>query len=122
MDTINRKSTWVGVATLVVGLVLGLGIGVWGIRNTHAKNNSRADTSATSSAAAPNVSGAGKAGTGASDRSSQWDPFQHMEQMQQEIDHAIRQAMQQFELGPNATMFRPDAGRGSFKCRCEDRQ
>jgi HSP20 family molecular chaperone IbpA len=41
------------------------------------------------------------------------DPFRHMQQMHEEIDQIIRRATERFQLGPGASLFRPDAGYSS---------
>jgi len=99
MDTIKKKTAMVGVVTLIVGLALGLGIGVWAVRNTQA---ARPSLTAEIGKQEPTLS-----------KSEEWDPFRQMERMQEEIDRAIRNATEQFQLGPNAAMFRPDLGYSS---------
>ena len=47
MDTTMKKTTWVGIVTLIVGLALGVGIGVWSVRNTQASNAPAAKAEAT---------------------------------------------------------------------------
>src|ERR1051325_6080219 len=107
MDTIRKKSTIVGIATLVIGLGVGLSIGVWGIKTSQAsapKTNSEKTTSET----------AGK--TESKDSrvlGEDWDPFRQMQEMQEEVDRTIHRATERFQLGPSASLFRPDAGYSS---------
>ena len=107
MDTIRKRTILVGIATLILGLVVGQGIGIWGVHTSHASNAARALTASTASPA-PN-----DRHDSANNRIQDWDPFGRMEQMQEEIDRAIRKATEQFELGKSATVFRPDAGYSS---------
>jgi HSP20 family molecular chaperone IbpA len=104
METIKKKTTMVGVATLIVGLALGLGIGVWGIRSIQASSPAapKAQTAPKAEAQEPSVA-----------RGEEWNPFREMERMQQEIDRVIRNATEQFQIGPSASVFRPDAGHSS---------
>jgi len=100
MITINRKTTMVGIVTLIAGLALGLGIGVWSVKNSQASN-------------APNARINSDNQESIVTRSDEWDPVRQMERMQEEIDRAIRNATEQFQLGPGATAFRPEAGYSS---------
>src|SRR5260370_24292910 len=102
MITINRKTTMVGMVTLMVGRALGLGIGVWSVKSSQASNASAAQNS---------LSATGKGEP--SFTTNVWDPFRQMERMQEEIDRAMRNATEQFQLGPGATAFRPEAGYSS---------
>ena len=105
MDTIKRNGTIVvGMVTLIVGLALGLGVGVWGVHSSHA-GNAPASTSGTPTKTDQQGS--------TIDRKEEWDPFREMERMREEIDRAIRNATEQFRLGPGATVLRPDAGYSS---------
>ena len=105
MDTIKKKTTVVGIATLIVGLALGLGIGVWGLSNTRASSSPRsASTSEVTAKAETREPGV---------LHDDWDPFQQMEQMQEEIDRTIRRATEHFQLSPHASFFRPQAGYSS---------
>ena len=100
MITINRKTTIVGIVTLIAGLALGLGIGVWSVKNSQAGNAPNARINSDNQEAIVT-------------RSDEWDPVRQMERMQEEIDRAIRNATEQFQLGPGATAFRPEAGYSS---------
>jgi HSP20 family molecular chaperone IbpA len=100
MITINRKTTMVGIVTLIAGLALGLGIGVWSVKNSQASNAPAARINSDNQESIVT-------------RSGEWDPFRQMERMQEEIDRAIRNATEQFQLGPGATAFRPEAGYSS---------
>jgi HSP20 family molecular chaperone IbpA len=105
VDTITKRTTVVGIVTLIVGLALGLGIGVWSVKNSQASNAPGVQSSLsrpTPSATAEPLFG-----------KNEWDPFGEIEQMQEEINRAIRNATKQFELNPGARMFRPDAGYSS---------
>jgi HSP20 family molecular chaperone IbpA len=79
---------------------LGLGLGVWSVKNSHASN-----------APAPRINSEKRELTVT--KSDEWDPFRQMERMQEEIDRAIRNATEQFQLGPNTATFRPDLGYSS---------
>ena len=108
MDNTKRKKTLAGVVTLIIGLALGLGVGVWGVRSSYASGASASSaTSATTSPAKNDMAEASPAGT------EEWDPFRRLEQMQTEIDRAIRHATEQFEVGNRTSIFRPDAGYSS---------
>lgn len=118
MDTtVKRQTTLVGVVTLIIGLALGLGIGVYGVRSSHA-SAMKDVTSSTPKIEKKHNKVAGlstpfRDKDEFSQRVDTWDPFRRMEQMQEEIDRAIRNATEQFSLGPGATAFRPDAGYSS---------
>ncbi len=95
MDT-TRKTTLVALVTLLVGVALGLGVGIWGVRS------SRASSVPTSSATNPMTSAAKNDKPGASPaETEEW------------VDRAIRHATEQLELGNSASIFRPDAGYSS---------
>ena len=85
------------------GLALGVGIGVWSLRNTQASSAPAAKAEAT-----PKVEKQ-EPGIVRDD----WDPFRQMELMQEEIDRAIRRATEQFRIGPSTSVFRPDIGYSS---------
>jgi HSP20 family molecular chaperone IbpA len=102
VDAIKKKTTIVGIVTLIVGLALGLGVGVWSVKSSQASNALGAQKS---------LSATGQ--NGPSFTTNEWDPFRQMERMQEEIDRAIRNATEQFRFGPGATVFRPDAGYSS---------
>jgi len=123
MDEVKRRTTTVGIVTLIVGLVVGIGIGVWGIKTSHASNASAMTTNSTSgSTTSSNTSS--NSSTNAIDQNKDdslltpkdwdhWDPFSDMERMQQQIDRAIRDATEKFSFAPGATTFRPSAGYSS---------
>jgi len=100
MDTAERRRTILGIVILTMWLLLGLVLLFWAVKT------SRADHVATLS-------------TGFQEpalfvaQNDEWDPIRLMERMQEEIDRAIRNATEQFRLGPGATVFRPDAGYSS---------
>src|SRR5687767_3851914 len=104
-DTLKKKTTLVGIVTLIVGLALGLGIGVWGIKTTRASSSPK--TSEVTLKAEPKET---KDPLVLRDAA---DPFRHMQQMQEEIDQVVRRATERFQLGPGASLFRPDAGYSS---------
>ena len=107
MDALKRRTTLVGIVTLIVGVGLGLGIGVWGIKTSQAsaaRTNSEKPTSETTAKIEPKDSSVLR---------DDWDPFRQMQEMQEEIDRSIRHATERFQLGPSATLFRPDAGYSS---------
>jgi HSP20 family molecular chaperone IbpA len=107
MDTIRKRTTIVGVATLIVGLALGLGIGVWGIKTSQASSavspkSETVQSTPKNAAQEPDIN-----------RSDDWDPFREMERMHRQIDRVIRDATEQFQLGSSGNLFRPDAGYSS---------
>ncbi|HEX8078194.1 MAG TPA: hypothetical protein VF511_10305, partial [Chthoniobacterales bacterium] len=107
MEALKNKTTLVGIVTLIVGLGLGLGIGVWGVSKSQASSPrtvSEKTTSPTIAKTEPKESSLWR---------DDWDPFRQMQQMQEEIDRTIRRATERFQLGPRATLFRPDAGYSS---------
>jgi HSP20 family molecular chaperone IbpA len=104
MDTIKKRTTLVGIVTLIVGLALGLGSGVWFVKNSQAGNAPAAQLTLGSTAPKDEP---------LFGKQDDWDPFRQMERMQEEIDRAIRNATEQFRLGPGATVFRPNAGYSS---------
>ena len=124
MDEVKHKTTLVGIVTALVGLVVGIGIGVWGIKTSHASNNQPATAQSITSQANSNAS-APTSSKNSGDRNNDedslltpkdwdhWDPFRDMERMQHQIDRAIRDATERFSFGPSATIFRPDAGYSS---------
>src|SRR5690349_20078011 len=108
MDNTKRKTTLAGVVTLIIGLALGLGVGIWGIRSSYATGASGSSaTSAATSSVKNDTTEASPAGA------EEWDWYRQLEQMQTEIDRAIRHATEQFELGDSTSIFRPDAGYSS---------
>jgi HSP20 family molecular chaperone IbpA len=111
MDSIKKKTTLVGIVTLIVGLGLGLGIGVWGIKTSQAsapRTASDTTTSQTTARTEPKNSN-----NDSSVLRDDWDPFRQMQEMQEEIDRSIRRATERFQLGPRASLFRPDTGYSS---------
>ena len=104
-DTLKKKTTLVGIVTLIVGVALGLGIGVWGIKTTQASSSPR-----TSEVTLKAERKEPKEPLVLRDAA---DPFRHMQQMQEEIDQVIRRATERFQLGPGTSLFRPDAGYSS---------
>ena len=113
METLKSKTTLVGIVTLIVGLGVGLGVGVWGIKTSQARSPRTTSSEKTTSqtiAKAEKEAGAL--------RGDDWDPFRQMQQMQEEIDRTIRRATERFQVGPSASLFRPDAGySSSFELR-----
>ena len=107
MDTIRKKSTIVGIVTLIIGLGVGLSIGVWGIKTSQASAPRTTSDKTTSETPAKTES---KDSTVLRD---DWDPFRQMQEMQEEVDRTIRRATERFQLGPSASLFRPDAGYSS---------
>ncbi len=105
MDTINKRTTFVGIVTLIIGLALGLGIGVWLVENSQASSASSGQSNLTSPTPSPTAAPLFE--------KNEWDPFKEIEQMQEEINRAIRNATKQFELNPGGRMFKPDAGYSS---------
>ncbi len=118
MDSMKKRTTTIGIITLIIGLLLGVGIGVWGIRDMSASSgattaSANAGSTASASPAARSESQSDRDRPMDKDQSDLWDPFAQMERMQQEIDRAIRDATERFQLGPGATAFRPDMGYAS---------
>jgi HSP20 family protein len=107
METLKNKTTLVGIVTLIVGLGLGLGIGVWGVSKSQASAPRTASEKTTSQTTAKIES------KQSSMLRDDWDPFREMQQMQEEIDRTIRRATERFQLGPSASLFRPDTGYSS---------
>jgi HSP20 family molecular chaperone IbpA len=105
VNTIKNRTTIVGIVTLILGLALGLGIGVWSVKNSQARSASGAQVNLSS----PALSATAEPSFG----KNEWDPFRQMERMQEEIDPAIRSATKHFELNPGAMVFRSDAGYSS---------
>ena len=100
----SKEPMLIGIVTLLVGLGLGAGLGAWFVKNLQAENLPRTQqTLATPARQERSVSNTG----------DEWDPFRHMEQMQEEINRAIRDMTEQLKLSPGATVFRPDAGYSS---------
>ena len=115
METLKNKTTLVGIVTLIVGLGLGLGIGVWGV------NKSQASAPRTTSEKTTSEKSAKTESKELRPLRDDWDPFREMQQMQEEIDRTIRRATERFQLGPSASLFRPDAGySSSFDLRDKD--
>ena len=105
MDAVlKQKTTLVAVVTLIFGILLGLGIGVYSVRSSHASTTKNISSVQIEKKHSKNDKDQ------SSEREDLWNPFRRMEQMQEEIDRAIRNATEQFSLGPGATAFRPDAG------------
>jgi HSP20 family molecular chaperone IbpA len=107
METLKKKTTLVGIVTLIAGLGLGLGIGVWGASKSQASapgTTSEKTTSQTIAKAESKESSLWR---------DDWDPFRDMQQMQEEIDRTIRRATERFQVAPAASLFRPDAGYSS---------
>src|SRR4030095_8366001 len=102
VNTIKNRTTIVGIVTLILGLAVGLGIGVWSVKNSQARSASGAQVNLSSTA----LSATAEPSFG----KNEWDPFRQMERMQEEIDPAIRSAAKQFELNLGAMVFRSDAG------------
>ena len=124
MDTIKRRTTMVGIVTAIIGLAVGLGIGVWGIKASNASNNTPAATTQ-STTTNSNSTSANSTSNSSIDKDKDedsllttkdwdhWDPFRDMERMQEQIDRAIRDATERFSFAPGATILRPDAGYSS---------
>ena len=103
MDT-KREPMLIGIVTLLLGLGLGAGLGAWFVKSSHADNVPRAEQAFTKPARQERA---------VSNTADEWDPFRHMERMQEEINRAIRDMTEELELSPGATVFRPDAGYSS---------
>jgi HSP20 family molecular chaperone IbpA len=117
MDMVKRRSTIVGIVTLIVGLIVGIGIGVWGIQTSRANSGPASTTQSTAT-----NNGSSNASNNASDENKDdvpllidknWHPFLDFERMQEQIDRAIRDASEKFSSNQGANIFRPDAGYSS---------
>jgi HSP20 family molecular chaperone IbpA len=121
MDTVRRKTTAVGIVTLIVGLIVGIGIGVWGIKTSHATNAPNSTTqSATANSGNTNSNAASNNNSIGQNKDQDpllidknWNPFTDMERMREQIDRAIRDATEKFSFEPGMDMFKPDAGYSS---------
>jgi HSP20 family molecular chaperone IbpA len=116
MDTVKRRTTVVGLVTAIVGIAVGIGIGVWAIKTSHAQSAPATTTQSTTNSSNTNST------TSSSKIEDSlltpkdwdhWDPFRDMERMQEQIDRAIRDATEKFSFAPGATTFRQDAGYSS---------
>ena len=113
MDEVKRKTTTVGIVTLIVGLAVGLSIGVWGIKASSASNApSRISTTTSSNNNRNNTIDQNDSSLAKNDW-DHWDPFRDMERMHEEIDRAIRDATEKFSFAPGMDMFKPDKGYSS---------
>jgi HSP20 family molecular chaperone IbpA len=121
MDTIKTRTTWISIVTLIVGLVVGIGVGVWGIKTSHA-SNAPATTTNTPSSATPSSNTSPNGNTIDQNKEESlltpkdwdhWDPFRDMQRMQEQIDRTIRDATEKFSLAPGASTFRSDVGYSS---------
>ncbi len=117
MDMVKRRSTIVGIVTLIVGLVVGIGIGVWGIQTSQGNTAPTSTTQSTTSGSANSNTNSNASGQDKDDTSllidKNWNPFLDFERMQDQIDRAIRDATEKFSLNQGANVFRPDAGYSS---------
>ena len=119
MDTVKRRTTVVGIVTAIVWIAVGIGIGVWGIKTSHA-HSAPATTTQSPTHSSNTNSTTGSSKTDKDEDSlltpkgwDRWDPFRDMERMQEQIDRAIRDATERFSFAPGATAFRQDAGYSS---------
>ncbi len=110
MEETKQKTTFVGIATLILGLALGLGIGVWGIKTSQASSPGTSKNTSSETTAKAESKDSGQELSGWRD---DWDPFRQMQAMQEEIDRSIRRATEHFQLAPGASVFRPDTGYSS---------
>ena len=119
MDTVKRRTTVVGIVTAIVGIAVGIGIGVWGIKTSHAHGAPVTTTRSTTNSS--NTNSTTSSSKIDKDEDSlltpkdwdRWSPFRDMERMQEQIDRAIRDATEKFSFAPGATTFRQDAGYSS---------
>jgi HSP20 family molecular chaperone IbpA len=103
METPKKKTTLVGVTTLIAGLLLGAGIGVWSAHKSEASNNAAESRHLSSPVIQPNSS--------ATDEKS--DASREFDRLHEEINRAIRRAMEEFELDGTMGHFRPQVGYSS---------
>lgn len=99
MQTLKQRPWLIAIATLIVGVALGIGVSTVTSRSGHA--HAASPKSATSSSAITSNENASRENI---------DPFAEMERMQQEIDRAIRRATDSFRLAPGADILRRDVG------------
>ena len=104
METLKKKTTIVGVFTLIVGLVLGAGIGVWSAQKSEARDSVAESRHISPSIGQPNLSTMDDEET---------DPFRSFERLHQEIDRAIRNATEEFELDGARPFLRSHGGYSS---------
>lgn len=100
----KREPMLIGIVTLLVGLGLGTALGAWFVKSSQAGNLPPAQQTFNSPAPQQRT---------VSNTADEWDPFRHMERMQEEINRAIRDTTEQLKLSPGATVFGPDAGYSS---------
>ena len=103
METLKKKPTLIGVTTLIVGLGLGAGIGVWSAHKSQASGSSAESRHFSPPLVQPSSS--------ASDEKP--DAFREFDQLHQEIDRAIRRSTQELELDATMRHFRPQIGYSS---------
>jgi HSP20 family molecular chaperone IbpA len=103
METLKKKTTIVGMVTLIVGLLLGAGIGVWTVNKSEASDGLAETRHATPSVDQPKSSA----------MDEEKDPFRSFERLHEEINRAIRNATEEFELDGETALFRPHIGYSS---------
>jgi|ERR1051326_4197743 HSP20 family molecular chaperone IbpA len=122
METGKRRITEVGIGTLIIGLIVGIGIGVWGIKTSNASNSPATVTASGTTSVGANSNTASSKSSNTVDQNKDedpllidknWNPFTEMERMQQKIDRAIQNATEDFAFAPGTNMFQPDAGYSS---------
>ena len=122
MDTVKHKTTTVGIVTLIVGLVVGIGIGVWGIKTSNANNAPASVTASGTASVGASSNRSSTKNTSSIDQNKDqdpllidknWNPFTELERMQKQIDRAIRDATEDFAFAPGTNMFKPDVGYSS---------
>ena len=126
MDQVQRRTTTIGVVTLIVGLIVGICIGLWGIGTSKASNSPATNQpTATSDSTSSNSSTASNKTTSNSNSVDQnkddepllidknWNPFLDFERMQDQIDQAIRDASEKFSFNQRGSAFSTDAGYSS---------
>ena len=124
MDEVKRRTTLVGIVTLIVGLIVGIGVGVWGIKTSNANDAPASSTTQPTTSSTTKSSSGGTTSSSTIDQNKDeslltpkdwdhWDPFRDMERMQEQIDRAIRDATEKFSFGQGASVFRPDPGYSS---------
>jgi HSP20 family molecular chaperone IbpA len=99
MKLLWNKPAVVGVATLIIGGLLGAAVAT---TTLHARAEQ-----------APKQTAKVESKATKAPQTDEWDPFREMERMQEEIDRSIRHATEQFRSGPGFDLMRRDAGYSS---------
>lgn len=104
MET-KKEPTLLGIVTLLMGLGIGAALGAWFVKSSQASDLPPVRQTLPSLVRQEPVSSDKKNDTS--------DPIRQMERMQEEIDRAIRNVIEQFELSPGTTLVRANGGYSS---------